>query len=78
MISVNARKNLENQYKNLIEVNPDLTRQLVSFKANKKIPFFGWFPFKEGFSAQMVKMFLYGEDPVGKTVFDPFAGICTT
>ena len=78
MVSVSARETLEKNYSSLIEVNPDLNRQLVSFQANKKIPFYGWFPYKEGFSAQMVKMFLSGVKSEGKTVIDPFAGICTT
>ena len=77
----NYRNDLEKKYQNLIEVNPQLNRQLVSFQANKKVPFYGWFPYKEGFSSKMVKIFIqnYSKNN-GKNVsiFDPFAGTGTT
>jgi len=73
------RNKLEKKYKPIIEVNQALNRQLVSFQANKKIPIYNWFSYKEGFSSDMVKLFIK-EYPKkkGVVVFDPFAGSCTT
>jgi len=76
------RNKLEEKYKNLIVSNKVLNRQLVSFQANKKVPIFNWFGFKEGFSSNMVKLFIkeYFKEYPKKTgiIFDPFAGSCTT
>ena len=65
---------LEKKYKPLIAHNPQLKRTLVSFQANKHVPLYRWFRYKEGFSAQMVRYLLetLGEKP-GK-LLDPFAG----
>ena len=52
------RKKLYKEYKNFIQVNYDLDRQLVSFQANKKEPFYAWFKYKEGFSSKLVEYFL--------------------
>ena len=52
------RSQLETQYKDLLEVNPLLNRKLVSFQANKSVPTYNWFKYKEGFYYQMVKMFI--------------------
>lgn len=73
------RDKLEKKYKPIIAVNQALNRQLVSFQANKKIPIYNWFSYKEGFSSDMVKLFIK-ECPKkkGVVVFDPFAGSCTT
>jgi len=49
---------LEARYRDRIVVNPDLSRRLVSFQANKRVPLYGLFSYKEGFSADMVKMFI--------------------
>jgi DNA modification methylase len=69
---------LEQKYEKKIEVNPRLNRKLVSFQANKKVPFYGWFSFKEGFSSQMVKQFINDYPLSSGKVFDPFAGSGTT
>lgn len=59
-------------------VKKSLTRQLVSFQANKTRASYRWFKYKEAFSASLVEYLLgqYGIDS-GK-VLDPFAGIGTT
>jgi hypothetical protein len=73
------RNRLEKKYKPLIEVNQALNRQLVSFQASKKVPIYNWFSYKEGFSSDMVKLFIK-EYPKkkGVVILDPFAGSCTT
>ncbi len=45
------RKKLEKKYKDLIEVNKNLNRKIVSFQANKNTPFYSCFAYKEGFSS---------------------------
>ncbi|MBI5002834.1 hypothetical protein HZC31_05585 [Candidatus Woesearchaeota archaeon] len=72
------RLELESKYANLIEVNQALNRQLVSFQANKRIPIYNWFSFKEGFSSDMIKLFIKESQIKGGKIFDPFAGSCTT
>jgi len=65
---------LEKKYQRFISHNPQLKRTLVSFQANKNVPLYRWFKYKEGFSAQMVRYILetLAEKP-GK-LLDPFAG----
>lgn len=69
------RLELEEKYKASIAVNPNLNRQLVSFQANKGLPFFRWFKYKEGFSAPLVN-YLIDQTPDHRkgTLLDPFAG----
>lgn len=70
----NSRDKLEERYKNLIEVNRDLSRQIVSFQANKNTPFYRWFKYKEGFSEPMVSYFLKKLALEPGKMLDPFAG----
>ena len=72
------RQKLEGDYRNLIEINPNLNRKLVSFQANKSIPLYNWFPYKEGFSYQMVKMFIKDYPKNSGKLLDPFSGSGTT
>src|SRR3990167_7594727 len=68
------RKNLEDHFRDVIEINPELERRLVSFQANKKEPFYRWFKYKEGFSSALIK---YVVESLGKSpglLLDPFAG----
>jgi SAM-dependent methyltransferase len=53
---------------------------LVTYVANKNQPIFGWFRFKEGFSARLVQELVTNEWllPQGSIIFDPFAGCGTT
>jgi hypothetical protein len=44
----------EHKFKGSLKINTDLNRTLVSFQANKKLPFYRWFKYKEGFSAPMM------------------------
>lgn len=59
-------------------VERQLTRQLVSFQANKAAPFYRWYKYKEGFSAALIAFLIdTGEIGPGK-ILDPFAGAGTT
>jgi len=72
------REKLEDAYRNLIQVNTSLDRKLVSFQANKNIPFYNWFPYKEGFSYQMVRMFIKDCQRSSGKLLDPFCGSGTS
>lgn len=68
-------KKLENQFQDIMHIDNTLNRQIVSFQANKKIPFYRWYKYKEGFSADLVINYItkYGIEKA-KKVLDPFAG----
>ncbi len=51
-----------------------LTRQIVSFQANKTRPQYRWYKYKETFSADLVEYLLGGYEPASGTILDPFAG----
>ncbi len=72
------RQKLYDRFTNKFEKAFNLSRQLVSFQANKEEPIYRWFKYKEGFSSGLVKYFLakYSIKP-GK-LLDPFAGVGTT
>ncbi len=61
--------------KNLVDYQKKY-KQLVTFKENSDIPIHKWFPFVEGFSAQLIQNILEEEKPA--SCFDPFAGTGTT
>jgi hypothetical protein len=66
---------LENRFSSIMHVDNSLNRQIVSFQANKKIPFYRWYKYKEGFSADLVIHYLNKYDiEKANTVLDPFAG----
>jgi DNA modification methylase len=71
------------KFASCIEVNPDLTRAIVSFQADKRKPFFSWLKYKEAFSADLVRYLLRefaGElrPHTRREILDPFSGIGTT
>jgi DNA modification methylase len=72
------RQKLYDRFAGRLEKAFNLSRQLVSFQANKQEPVYRWFKYKEGFSSNLVTYFLnkYSKNP-GK-VLDPFAGVGTT
>jgi len=75
------RDHLRQKYARRLTVNPDLTRQIVSFQANKKEPFYRWLKFKEAFSSHLVQYCLDRFKPevgVVPRILDPFAGAGTT
>ena len=70
--------NLEEEFACKMHVKPELNRMLVSFQANKTLPEYRWFKYKEGFSATLIQyIFQQLKIPLG-TAFDPFAGSGTT
>ena len=70
---------LTEDFKAQFVVSPFLSRKIVSFQGNKDKPAYGWYKYKEAFSAGLVEYFLcsYAGRMSGK-VLDPFAGIGTT
>ncbi len=66
------RDALYKRFKEKISVNTALDRTLVSYQGNKKIPFYNWFKYKEGFSEGLVDYILKRFD--GGILLDPFAG----
>ncbi len=77
-----ARAALYRRYAPQLTLNPDLTRRLVSFQANKQAPFYRWFKFKEAFSLDFVRYCLDCFRPQSSfdtpCILDPFAGSGTT
>lgn len=61
-----------------MNVDTSLTRQLVSFQANKGRSRYRWYKYKEGFSADLVEYFLDRCNVSSGKVLDPFAGSGTT
>jgi DNA modification methylase len=66
---------LEKMYRPYMRIDYTLSRKIVSFQANKTIPFYRWYKYKEGFSAHLVEHYIrkHGFDSVRK-LLDPFAG----
>ncbi len=74
----NAVDELEARYRTLMSIDTSLTRQLVSFQANKRRGRYRWFKYKEGFSADLVEYFLGRCNVLSGKILDPFAGSGTT
>jgi DNA modification methylase len=70
---------LARRWKGAMRVSPELTRRVVSFQANKELPRYRWFKYKEAFSAELVWRFLAdsGFSNGGGRALDPFAGAGT-
>jgi len=67
-------KKLTQHFHNKIKLQPALTRQLVSFQANKPRPTYRWYKYKEAFSASLIEMLLSKYGITSGRVLDPFAG----
>ncbi len=65
---------LETSYKPKIALEPSLSRQLVSFQANKSRPVYRWYKYKEGFSATLIEYLLTRFGVTQGRILDPFAG----
>ncbi|MFZ3055918.1 MAG: DNA methyltransferase [Smithella sp.] len=65
---------LYKKYSNIIAVDKTLSRQLVSFQANKKKGYYRWYKYKEGFSADLVEKCIRERIYSSKKLLDPFAG----
>ncbi len=69
---------LARRFGGVMRVSPFLTRQIVSFQANKTKPRYRWFKYKEAFSADLVKYLLSIAGARPDAVLDPFAGMGTS
>lgn len=68
---------LKNKFADITVEDNNLSRQLVSFQANKQLPFYRWYKYKEGFSAELIR-YLFDKYPFKKgNLLDPFAGTGT-
>ncbi len=74
----NLESKLLQHFHDRLLVKSSLTRQLVSFQANKIKASYRWFKYKEAFSASLVEYLLKEYGIVSGKVLDPFAGIGTT
>jgi hypothetical protein len=72
------RRRLFRKFESVIATNPRLDRSLVSFQANRKLSFYRWLKYKEGFAAKLVEHLLDEYGATGGTLLDPFAGIGTS
>lgn len=72
--STAARDDLYEQFRGKIKLNPDLTRQLVSYQADKETPVYRWFKYREGFTSRLVHYLLQRVHPEPGVLLDPFAG----
>lgn len=65
---------LKQQFETRFMTPPFLTRQLVSFQANKNRSSYRWFKYKEAFSAALVEDLLKSGHITTGHILDPFAG----
>ena len=68
---------LTRRFRKLLRIQPSLTRQLVSFQANKERPEYRWYKYKEAFSASLVEHLLVKQGVTQGPILDPFAGTVT-
>jgi len=69
---------LNKYFEKVLLVEKSLTRQIVSFQANKDKNTYRWYKYKEAFSSELVEHLLQKyKVPKGK-ILDPFAGVGTT
>ena len=60
-VSQDLQKNrtlLYEKMRDRLETITSINRRLVSFQANKHVPLYRWFKYKEGFSTALVHYFL--------------------
>jgi len=65
---------LQTHFRHRILTDRTLTRQLVSFQANKTKPIYRWYKYKEAFSASLVNVLLNATRVKEGPILDPFAG----
>ncbi len=70
-------EDLSRHFKTCVMLDKNLTRQLVSFQANKKRTSYRWYKYKEAFSASLVEYFLGKYSIPNGKILDPFAGAGT-
>jgi DNA modification methylase len=68
---------LKDKFANITIEDSNLSRQVVSFQANKQLPIYRWYKYKEGFSAELIR-YLFDKYLFKKgKILDPFAGTGT-
>jgi len=72
------RSQLLKKFESKFQHDKFLTRQTVSFQANKTTPIYRWFKYKEGFSANLVQYYIEKFNLQNTRVLDPFAGVGTS
>ena len=66
-------------FESQLSISPFLSRKIVSFQGNKGRPAYGWYKYKEAFSAGLVEYFLDNYEGCSQgRLLDPFAGIGTS
>ena len=68
---------LEHRFAHIILEDRNLSRQVVSFQANKHLPVYRWYKYKEGFSASLIHYLFDKYHVKFGDVLDPFAGTGT-
>ncbi len=78
--STEKREALYDKFKPIITTNTWLDRSLVSNQANKNLPFYGWFKYKEGFSEPFIDYVIHTilNHPEPGILLDPFSGAGST
>ncbi|MEW6208056.1 MAG: site-specific DNA-methyltransferase [Acidobacteriota bacterium] len=66
-------RDVSSHFDRRLEINASLTRQLVSFQANKSKPVYRWYKYKEAFSASLIDHLIHRLGITSK-ILDPFAG----
>ncbi len=72
---MSCRIELEKKFDGRLSVDPQLSRQIVSYQGNKGIPGLRWMKYKEGFSKALVERFIEEKSP--GDLLDPFSGLGT-
>ncbi len=70
-----ARECLYRRFADRIQPNPALSRKLVSYQGNKRVPGLRWLKYKEGFSSDLVTGFL--QSVKAHRLLAPFSGFGT-
>ena len=69
-----ANKELYDRYSQVLHINSDLDRKLVSFQANKNKKEHRWCKYKEAFSASLIRYVFERTGIKTGRIIDPFAG----
>ena len=65
------------RFRGKLHVESRLTRQLVSFQANKGVAAYRWYKYKEAFSSSLIEHLLRSHGVKQGKILDPFAGMGT-
>jgi DNA modification methylase len=71
---LSQRDLLLSEFADKLKINHSLDRKLVSYQNDKVTPFYRWFKYREGFTAQLVEYLLAQTGSKSGTLLDPFAG----